>query len=214
MLFTLPDALVNTARKRLPLSASTVAGVVKLGLVAPTMLIQVTPASVLCCHCTVGEGTPLAAAVKVAVAGATTATSAGCSVMLGATGAGLTVSVAPLLVASGFTPLLATALKTAPLQPIGTAVSVRAALVAPATLAPVHTPLACTPLTRLAPLMRHWSAGAGVPVATTVKLTAAPAMIDCEIGWVVNKGAIGAGFTVSSAELLVTLPALLLTSTR
>jgi len=205
---------VNTARKRLPLSARTVAGVVKLGLVAPLMLVQVTPASVLCCHCTVGEGTPLAAAVKVAVAGATTVTSTGCSVMLGGTGAGLTVSWAPLLVASGFTPLLAMALKTAPLQPIGTAVSVSDALPAPATLAPVHAPLACAPSTRVMPLISHWIVGAGVPVAATVKLTAWPAVIVCESGWVVNAGATGAGFTVSSATLLVTLPALLLTTTR
>ena len=35
--------------------------------VAPAMFVKVTP-SVLCCHCTVGVGVPLAAAVKVAVA--------------------------------------------------------------------------------------------------------------------------------------------------
>ena len=36
-------------------------------LVAPEMLLKVEPPSMLTCHCTVGVGLPLAAAVKVAV---------------------------------------------------------------------------------------------------------------------------------------------------
>ena len=63
-------------------------------------------------------------------------------------------------------------------------------------------------------MLRHWIVGAGVPVAATVKVTAWPTVIVCESGWVVNNGATGAASTVSSAEPLVTLPALLLTTTR
>lgn len=90
-LVALPAALLKTARKRLLSSASTVVGVVKLVLVVPAMGVQVSPESVLCCHWTVGDGVPVAADVNVAVAGAATVASAGCSVMLGA------VCVGPVL---------------------------------------------------------------------------------------------------------------------
>jgi hypothetical protein len=79
-----------------------VAAVVWVALVAPlpvVTLAQVVPPSVLTCHCRVGAGVPVAATVKLAVAGSVTATSDGWVVKLGATGAGLTVSVATLLVA-------------------------------------------------------------------------------------------------------------------
>lgn len=60
----------------------------------------------------------------------------------------------------------------------------------------------------------HCNVGASVPVAATVKVAALPAMTDWFAGWVVKVAATGAGLTVSKAALLVTLPALLLTTTR
>ena len=61
-----PAEFVNTARYRFPFCDKVV---VKLRVVevAPEMLLKVTPPSVLPCHCTVGVGEPVAAAVKVAV---------------------------------------------------------------------------------------------------------------------------------------------------
>src|SRR5450432_367897 len=178
------------------------------------MLAHVWPPSKLNCHCTVGIGVPLAAAVNVAVAGARTVTSTGCKVTLGAVATGLTVKVAPLLTASGATPLLATASKTAPLQPSGTLASVSVALVEPLTVAPAHSPLVSRPSARLLPPRRHATVGDGVPVATTVKLADWPTAIVCDAGCVVNAGAVVAAVTVSRAGLLVTLAAGLLTRTR
>jgi hypothetical protein len=63
--------------------------------VAPEIFVNVTP-SVLCCHCTVGAGFPLAAAVNVAVAPADTLTLTGFVVIVGAK---FTVNVAALVVA-------------------------------------------------------------------------------------------------------------------
>jgi hypothetical protein len=61
-----PAEFVNTARYRFPLCDK---AVVKLRVVevAPETLLNVTPPSVLTCHCTVGVGEPVAEAVKVAV---------------------------------------------------------------------------------------------------------------------------------------------------
>ena len=53
-------------------------------LVAPAMGVKVEPPSVLTCHCTVGVGLPLAAAVKVAVCPAVTVWLAGWVVTIGA----------------------------------------------------------------------------------------------------------------------------------
>jgi len=66
-----PTELVNTARYRLPFWAAVV---VKLNVVevAPAMLLN-APLPMLTCHCTVGVGLPVAAAVKVAVDPAGTA---------------------------------------------------------------------------------------------------------------------------------------------
>jgi len=61
------------------------------------MLVQVTPLSVLCCHCAVGHGVPVKFAVNVSTAGVKTRTLVGCAVMLGATGGGLTVRTAASL---------------------------------------------------------------------------------------------------------------------
>ena len=59
---------------------------VKVVLVAPAMSLKVEPPSVLTCHCTVGVGLPLAAAVKVAVWPAVTVWLAGWVVTAGALG--------------------------------------------------------------------------------------------------------------------------------
>ena len=66
LLFTLPAVFVNTIRYLFPVCE---AAVVKLSVVevAPLRLLNVTPPSVLTCHCAVGVGEPVAAAVKVAV---------------------------------------------------------------------------------------------------------------------------------------------------
>ena len=82
LLVAVPSEFVNTARYCLALSP---AAVVKLYvvLVAPLISDHVVPL-VLLCHCTVGVGVPLAAAVNVAVAPAVTVVPAGWVVMLGA----------------------------------------------------------------------------------------------------------------------------------
>ncbi len=90
-----PATLVKTARYCLPLS---VAWAVKLYVVevAPGISDQELPPFALTCHCTVGLGFPLAAALKLAVCPALTVWLLGWLVI---TGAMLTVSVAALLVA-------------------------------------------------------------------------------------------------------------------
>src|SRR5437773_1076089 len=62
LLLAVPRALVKTARYWLPF-CDNCAVKVRLVLVAPPM--SVNPEPVLTCHCTVGAGEPLAAAVKV-----------------------------------------------------------------------------------------------------------------------------------------------------
>jgi hypothetical protein len=61
-----PEEFVNTARYWFPFCDN---AVVKLRVVEvpPERLLNVTPPSVLTCHCTVGVGEPVAAAVKLAV---------------------------------------------------------------------------------------------------------------------------------------------------
>ena len=63
------------------------------------MSLKVAPPSVLTCHCTVGVGLPLAAAVKVAVWPAVTVWLVGWVVTEGANWAVVTVRVAALVVA-------------------------------------------------------------------------------------------------------------------
>ena len=59
----------------------------------------------------------------------------------------------------------------------------------------------------------HWYASV-VPVAVTLKVAVAGAVTVWSAGCTVIAGATGAGVTVSRAALLVTLPRLLLTTTR
>ena len=59
----LPQALLKSARYRLPLSPE-LAVKLYVELVAPAMLVKVLPPSELICHWTPGAGLPLAAAVN------------------------------------------------------------------------------------------------------------------------------------------------------
>src|SRR5258707_11833359 len=88
----LPHVLVKRARYFLPLSAAAVVNE-SVVLVAPPMSVKVMP-SVLTCHCTVGDGLPLAAAVKLARAPAHTVVLTGLVVTAGAV---LTVNVAAVV---------------------------------------------------------------------------------------------------------------------
>src|SRR5260370_2248711 len=64
-----------------------------------------------------------------------------------------------------------------------------------------------------APFFCHWYPSGAVPVATTVNVAVCPAVTAWFPGCVVIVGATGAGFTVSVAALLVTVPAEFLTTT-
>jgi hypothetical protein len=68
----LPTVFVNTARYLFPFCAAVTAVKARVAEVAPPRLLKVTPLSVLTCHCTVGAGLPLAAAVKLALLPAVT----------------------------------------------------------------------------------------------------------------------------------------------
>src|SRR5665647_2956312 len=92
---------------------------VSVVVVAPATLLKVAPPSVLDCHCTVGDGNPVAAAVNTAVPPAFTVTSVGFSVI---TGPAVTVSVAACVVAEPVV-LVNTARYWLPLAVPGTAVS-------------------------------------------------------------------------------------------
>ena len=63
--FAIPTELDQTARYCFPLSA-VVTVKLSVAIVAPLRLVKLTP-SVLTCHCTVGDGEPVAAELKVAV---------------------------------------------------------------------------------------------------------------------------------------------------
>src|SRR6267154_1018654 len=93
-----PAEFVNTARYWFPFCDN---AVVKLNVVevAPETLLNVPLPAVLICHCTVGVGEPVAAAVKVAVWPAVTVWLAGWVVIVGSVGALFTVSVAAAVVA-------------------------------------------------------------------------------------------------------------------
>ena len=81
--FTLPARLVHTARYCLLLSA--VAAVnANVPEVAPLILFQLVPL-VLSCHCTVGEGLPLAAELKITFSPAHFVCATGCVITEGDT---------------------------------------------------------------------------------------------------------------------------------
>ena len=81
--FAEPAIFVHTARYCLPLSPTAVVNDNVL-LVAPPILLQVVPL-VLCCHCTVGAGPPLAPELNVAIPPAHHVCDDGCVVTCGAT---------------------------------------------------------------------------------------------------------------------------------
>jgi hypothetical protein len=80
-----PLGLVNTASYSVPDTAVVVAGVVYVSEVAPAIGVKPLAPGACDSHCTVGAGLPLAAAVNVAVAPASTVVPTGCVVTAGAT---------------------------------------------------------------------------------------------------------------------------------
>src|SRR5258708_8641167 len=92
VLVAVPAVFANTARYWFPFCGK---AVVKLRVVevAPETLLNVAPPPVLTCHCTVGVGEPVAAAVKVAVWPAITIWLAGWFVIVGGVSALFTVRV-------------------------------------------------------------------------------------------------------------------------
>jgi hypothetical protein len=132
---------------------------------------------VLTCHCTVGAGDPVAAAVNVAVAPANTETFVGFVVI---TGKVFTVSVAAVDVADP-----CVFVNTASYAfPVCAAVVVKLNVVEVAPATAVNAP----PPT----LTIHCTVGAGVPLATDVNDAVAPAVTVKFAGFVVTTGAAGA----------------------
>jgi hypothetical protein len=154
--------------------------------VAPEILVNVTP-SVLCCHCTVGVGLPLAAAVKVAVAPEVRLLLTGFVVIAGAKS---TVSVAAVLVAE-LTLFVNTARYWLPFCPAVTATTDNVAEVAPEIFVNVVPPFVLT---------CHCTVGVGDPLAAAVNVAVAPALTVAFAGLVVIAGA---EFTVSVAAAVV-----------
>src|SRR6266478_4663956 len=154
-----PAEFVNTARYWYPFCDKVV---VKLRVVevAPETLLNVTPPSVLTCHCTVGVGEPVAAAVKVAVWPAVTVWLPGCAVMVAEV---FTVSVAAVVVA-GPAEFVNTARYWFPVCDKAV-VKLRVVEVAPETLLNVTPPSALT---------CHCTVGVGEPVAAAVKVAVWP----------------------------------------
>src|SRR6266446_7034110 len=138
------------------------------------MSVKVPPPSVLTCHCTVGPGVALAAAVNVAVWPAKTVRSAGFAVTAGPTS---TVRVAAFEVA-----VPATFVKTArywyPFW-LGAAVKLSVADVAPTISLKLPPPsvLSC-----------HCTVGAGKPLAAVVNVAVLPAHAVWGAGWAVTDG--------------------------
>src|SRR5215472_9123742 len=102
------------------------------------MSFQVDSLSVDSCHCTVGEGDPLAAAVKVAVPFPRTVWLVGCVVIVGKV-AVVTVSIAGSVLAEP-APLVNTARNSKPLSERGTLVTLKVTDVAPAMSLQVDPP--------------------------------------------------------------------------
>src|SRR5258708_22903532 len=160
----LPDPLVNTARNFVPFWPASTFGTVKVVLVAPATFWNVAPPLVENCHCTVGVGAPLAAAVNTAVPPAFTVTSAGFCVI---TGPAVTVSVAAVVV-----PLPTVLVNTARYWlPFCDAEAVKLSVVdvAPAMLVNVAPPFVLT---------CHCTVGVGFPLAAAVNVAVCSAFTD------------------------------------
>ena len=189
-----PTLFVNTARYLFPFCVA-VAENESVGEVAPATLVKFTP-SVLTCHCTVGAGLPLAAAVNVAVDPAFTVEFPGLLVM---TGPAVTVNVAAVLVAELML-LVNTALNRLPFC-IATAPNDSVVEVAPAIFVKVTPSVLCC----------HCTVGAGLPLAAAVNVAVAPAATLILAGLVVIAGA---KFTVSVAAVVVAEPRVLVNTAR
>jgi hypothetical protein len=168
--------LLNRARYCLPLSAA-LAVKVRLALVAPARSVKVVPPSVLTCHCTVGVGLPVAAALNVTLPGHTVWFS-GFTVT---TGPLLVVNVAALLATLFPQLLLNRARYCLPLSD-ALAVKVRLALVAPAMSVKVVPPSVLT---------CHCTVGVGLPLAAALNVT-----LPGHTVWFT-------GFTVTTGPLLI-----------
>jgi hypothetical protein len=125
----------------------------------------------------------------------------GSEVMVGAVGVAtaLTSSTAPLLVADPA--LLVTTTEKVPALGSATELKVITALVAPVMLTPSR---------------RHWNENGPVPSTPTASVAVLPTFAVTLTGCVTIDGATAVGvpgYTVRTAELLVMLPALLLTAT-
>src|SRR5208283_2123117 len=138
-------------------------------------LLNVTPPSVLTCHCTSGVGTPLAPALKLAMFPALTASELG---LAKTTGAESTVSVAAVVVA--VPALFVNTARNSFAFCTAAAVNPYVAEVAPLTLLNVAPPSVLT---------CHCTVGAGVPLAAAVKLALPAAVTVWLVGFVVTVGA-------------------------
>jgi hypothetical protein len=179
LLVAVPAVFVNTAWYLLPLCAAVTAVNVSVPEVAPETLLKVVLPLGLTCHCTVGGGVPLAAAMKLAVLPDATVWFAGFVVTVGAVVVVLTVSVAALLVAVPAV-FVNTAWYLLPLCAVVTAVNVSVPEVAPETLLKVVLPLGLT---------CHCTVGGGVPLAAAMKLAVLPDATVWFAGFVVIAGA-------------------------
>src|SRR6516162_5475892 len=157
LVVALPALLVKTASYSSPFMAVVTLVSVSVVLVAPLMALQVTPLSVLTCHCTVGVGVPLAAAVNDTLAPAVTVWLVGWVVMVGAA---VTVRVAALVVALPAL-LVKTASYSLPFMAVVTLVSVSVGLVAPLMAFQVTPPSVLT---------SHCTVGVGSPLAAAVNV--------------------------------------------
>lgn len=169
---TEPTEFANTASTWSPFWLKVVANesVVE---VAPAIWVQLLPLFVETCHCTVGVGLPVAAALNVAIAPVSTDTEVGSVVMTGAeTAGGAATWGMTLRSAAGVRALPTVLVKIAryrlPLSLV-TARIVRVGRVAPAMLRQVLPPFVESCQRTL---------GVGVPLAAVLKRTRAP---DCTV---------------------------------
>jgi hypothetical protein len=129
-----PAVFVKTARYWLPFMEAATAVSMSVVEVAPLMLVNTAPPLVLNCHCTVGVGLPVAAAVNVTLDPSGTVWLTGFVVTTGVELAEFTVNVAAVLVAEP-TELVNTARYMYPFCDVITPVRVSVVEVAPGMLA-------------------------------------------------------------------------------
>ncbi len=193
-----PPVFVNTARYCVPFCAAVVAAIVNVVEVAPEMFVNVELPEGADCHCTVGVGLPVAAAVNDAEAPATTVTFDGLVVM---TGPDVTVSVAAVVVAVP-TLFVNTASYSSPLIADVTEETVSVVEVAPVMAVNVVPPSVET---------FHCTVGVGLPEAAAVNVAFPPEPTDTLAGLVVT---VGAKSTISVAAVVVAVPAVFVNTAR